>query len=385
MQMALDLAALGSYSTSPNPRVGAVIVKDNQVIGTGYHQVCGEAHAEINAINAARSAGFSVAGATIYINLEPCAHHGRTPACAKALLEAQIGEVVIAMLDPNQQVAGKGVALLQAAGTKVRIGLLAEAAYELNRGFISNMSRGRPWLQLKTASSLDAKNAMADGSSKWITGPEARADVHSWRLLADAIITGSGTVNIDNPRLDARHSPNAAYANRGGVPISQQPLCVVLANHLNISASSQLFAFDRRVLLVCSQAANVADFEQQLKLCGARAEVEIWQQSTPSIDLSALLQELGARGCNYAFLEAGAKLLTGFWRQDLIDEWLCYIAPKVMGSSARAVIEVDYPSLAEARQLRLLESCQLGADLRLRYAMRAPDYLHNLCQGAIKV
>lgn len=386
MRRALKLAALGRFSTSPNPKVGAVLVAGRQIIGTGYHQQAGCPHAEINALNAAKAAGFAVAGAVMYVTLEPCAHQGRTGACADALVAAKVAKVVIATLDPNPKVAGKGVARLQQAGIAVVVGVLADKARFLNRGFICQMARATPWVILKTASSLDAKTAMANGESQWITGSQARQDVHRWRLACDAVITGSGTIRADNPSLNARYVPAAHFASRDGVPICAQPLRVVLAHDLNIDPRSHIFQNQGSVLLICSNRVLKTQAEQfchQVRQCAQNtANVEVVCQPNAQIDLTQVLQLLAARQCQCVLVEAGATLATGFWQAGLVDEWLYYLAPKIMGKSARTVLTADFARLADCHNMRLKKPQKKGADVLLRFLLRDKNYLATLCAAA---
>ena len=243
MAQALRLAKRGLYSTSPNPRVGCVIVRDGVVVGEGWHQRAGEAHAEVNAL---QQAGAAARGATAYVTLEPCSHHGRTPPCTEALLAAGIGRVVAAMADPNPLVAGRGLAQLQAAGVAVDVGLMADEAHELNIGFVSRMTRKRPWVRLKAAASLDGKTALQNGESQWITGPQARQDGHCWRARACAILSGIGTVRKDDPQLNVR-----------GVDTSRQPLKVIVDSRLELSPAARLLEVGN-VLLVSAEAIDLA-------------------------------------------------------------------------------------------------------------------------------
>ena len=253
MTKALALAELGLYSTTPNPRVGCLIVREERVIGAGWHQRAGEAHAEINALNAVQNAGHSTPGASAYVTLEPCSHTGRTPPCTKALIAAGISRVVVAMLDPNPLVAGKGVQQLTQAGIKVELGLLEDAAQELNIGFVSRMTRARPWLRSKLAASLDGKTALNNGQSQWITGVAARADGHTFRARACAILSGIGTLNSDDPELTVR-----------GIENARQPLKVLIDSRLELSLSAKVL-HSGRILLVCAQAHSrekIAAFER---------------------------------------------------------------------------------------------------------------------------
>ncbi len=346
MARALRLAEQGLYTTTPNPRVGCVIVKDGRVVGEGWHRRAGEPHAEIHAL---RQAGSAARGATVYVTLEPCSHHGRTPPCANALIDAGVGRVVAAMLDPYPQVAGRGVDLLTLAGIRAEVGLLEQEARELNPGFISRMTRGRPWVRLKTAASLDGKTALLNGESKWITGEAARADVHRWRARACAILTGSGTVLADDPRMNAR-----------GVDTPRQPLKVILDSQLGTPPTARIL--EGGALIVCA----LAEARRRVALEAAGAEVLPMPDPDGRVALPALLSELARRGVNELHVEAGATLngalLTGGW----VDEWLAYIAPVVLGHQSRGLF--DLPALtdmAARRNFALHDVRQVGADLRL--------------------
>lgn len=346
MARALRLAEKGLYTTTPNPRVGCVIVRDGQVVGEGWHQRAGEPHAEILAL---RQAGAAARGATVYVSLEPCSHHGRTPPCTNALIEAGVARVVAAMRDPNPQVCGRGIELLVLAGIRAEIGLLEAEAKELNLGFIRRMTRGRPWVRLKTAASLDGKTALASGESKWITGEAARADVHRWRARACAILTGVGTVQADDPQMNVR-----------GVAVSRQPLKVVLDSRLATPPTARILAGGALIV------AAVDDAHRRAALEAAGAEVILLPGADGRVDLAGTLQVLARRGINELHVEAGATLngalLSGGW----VDEWLAYYAPVALGHQARGLF--DMPALtdmAARHRFVLHDLCRLGADLRL--------------------
>lgn len=349
MARALQLAERGLYSTSPNPRVGCVLLRDGGVVGEGWHERAGAPHAEVHAL---RAAGERARGATAYVTLEPCAHHGRTPPCADALLAAGVARVVAAMEDPNPLVAGRGLARLAGAGVAVRCGLLGEAARELNVGFVSRMSRGRPWLRVKCAASLDGRTALSDGRSQWITGPEARRDGHRWRARACAILTGAGTVATDDPRLDVRE-----------VPTPRQPLRVVVDSHLRLPPHARLFGGGGPVLVACVAAPE----ERAAALRARGAEVMcLPAASGGGVDLEALCRELGRRGCNEVHVEAGGVLSGALVRAGLVDEFLCYVAPCLIGDVARGAFSwPGLPSLDAAVRLRWRDVRQVGDDLRV--------------------
>ncbi|MBI5938225.1 MAG: bifunctional diaminohydroxyphosphoribosylaminopyrimidine deaminase/5-amino-6-(5-phosphoribosylamino)uracil reductase RibD [Betaproteobacteria bacterium] len=347
MARALQLAERGLYTTTPNPRVGCVLVKDGQVVGEGWHERAGEPHAEVHAL---RAAGTAARGATAYVTLEPCSHHGRTPPCANALIDAGVARVVAAMIDPNPAVAGQGVQLLTLAGVQVETGLLAAEVRELNIGFIARMSRGRPWLRLKTATSLDGKTGLLSGESKWITGELARLDVHRWRARGCAILTGVGTVLADDPRMNVRD-----------VDTSRQPLKVIVDSALRTPPEAKVLAGGALVI------GTVDVPERRAALEAAGAEVVLLPNLHGRVDLTALLAELGRRGINEVHAEAGATLNGALLDAGLVDEWLAYYAPVVLGHAALGLFDV--PPLADMAQRRTFSLCevrQLGADLRLR-------------------
>ena len=347
MARALRLAEYGLFSTSPNPRVGCVIVKDGLVVGEGWHHRAGEAHAEINALQAA---GEAAGGATAYVTLEPCSHHGRTPPCAEALIAARVGRVVAAMQDPNPQVAGQGLAQIRQAGIRVECGLLASEAQELNIGFVARMTRGRPWLRMKMAGSLDGKTALQNGVSQWITGPAARQDGHRWRARACAILTGIGTVRDDDPQLNVR-----------GVDTSRQPLKVVVDSRLELSLDAQVLR-DGNVLV----AATVDDAARVAALRQLGADVVFLPGPGDKVDLLALMLELGRRGINEVHAEAGFKLNGSLLQAGLVDELLLYLAPCLIGDAARGMFNLPpLESLDGKRSLVMRDARLVGTDLRL--------------------
>lgn len=347
MARALRLAERGLFTTTPNPRVGCVIVKNGAVAGEGWHERAGGPHAERVALLAA---GEAARGATVYVTLEPCCHHGRTPPCTDALIDAGVARVVAAMEDPNPQVAGQGMAKLVAAGIVAECGLLNGEARELNLGFISRMTRGRPWLRSKLASTLDGKTALQNGVSQWITGPAARQDGHRWRARACAVLTGAGTVRSDDPRLNVRDV---------GTP--RQPLKIVIDSRLEISSSARLF--DEGSVLVAT--AN-PDAEKAAQLLARGAEVALFPDGNGRVDLSALLRELGRRGLNEVHVEGGYRLNGALLASGLLDELLLYMAPCVVGDAARGMF--DLPALGsfdEKRSLVIRDARLVGSDLRI--------------------
>ncbi|MDD5390765.1 MAG: bifunctional diaminohydroxyphosphoribosylaminopyrimidine deaminase/5-amino-6-(5-phosphoribosylamino)uracil reductase RibD [Gallionellaceae bacterium] len=346
MAHALRLAARGLFTTTPNPRVGCVIVANGQVVGEGWHARAGEAHAEVHAL---RAAGERARGATAYVTLEPCSHHGRTPPCANALIDAGVSRVVAAMRDPNPQVSGGGLTLLTLAGIQVEVGVLEAEARELNIGFIARMTRGRPWLRVKTAASLDGKTALLNGESKWITGPAARADVQAWRARACAILTGVGTVLADNPRMNVRD-----------LDTSRQPLKIIVDSRLNTPPTAQIL--QGGALIVCAEANP----ERRAALEAAGVEVLCIPGPNGRVGLAALCNELGRRGLNEIHVEAGATLNGALLDAGLVDEWIAYLAPLVMGDAARGVFALPpLGDMADRLPFKLLDSRQFGGDLRL--------------------
>lgn len=351
MARALRLAERGLYSTSPNPRVGCVIVSDGQVVGEGWHLRAGGQHAEVHAL---RAAGESARGATAYISLEPCSHHGRTPPCAEALLAGGVTRVVAALQDPNPLVAGQGLALLQAAGIRAECGLLAAEAWEINIGFIARMTRARPWLRLKLAASLDGKTALENGSSQWLTSPAARQDGHRWRARACAILTGIGTVRHDNPQLNVRQ----VEGHDGSL---RQPLKVIVDSRLELPLDARVL--DSGAVLV---AAALPDSTKIEALAKRAAEVVLLPGPAGQVDLTALLAELARREINEVHAEAGFGLSGSLLRAGLVDELLLYLAPCLIGDAARGMFDLPaLESLAGKRTLLIRDVRSLGPDLRL--------------------
>ena len=357
MQRAIELAALGCYTTSPNPNVGSVITKDGQVIGEGYHQQAGGPHAEVFAL---RQAGEAAKGATAYVTLEPCSHFGRTPPCANALIAAGVSRVVVAMLDPNPLVAGRGVSMLREAGIRVEVGLLESQARALNSGFLSKMERKRPFCRLKIATSLDGRIALANGESKWLTGALAREDVQLQRAKACAIISSAETVLADDARLDVRSSAITTMAD-GQL---RQPLRVILDRRARLTGHEALFQTGGRVVLIYSAKITNLPIIQ-----GHQVEVEQWQvdenvEGLLSID--SIMQRLATMPINVIWLEAGAKLSSAWLAFGVVDELMVYQAPMLLGQDGKAMLSMPtLTTLADARRFHWKEVTQLGDDLRL--------------------
>lgn len=354
MSRALELAALGMWTTTPNPRVGCVIVRDRQVVGEGWHRRAGEPHAEVLALAQANGAA---RGATVYLTLEPCSHHGRTPPCVDALLEAHVGRVVVAMEDPNPLVSGRGLARLREAGVDVRCGLLEQEARELNIGFVSRMTRRRPWVRMKIAASLDGRTALPDGSSQWITGDAARDDGHAWRARACAILTGIGTVKDDDPRLTVR-----------AVDTLRQPLRVLVDSRLEVDLDANIVR-GGNLLVVCARAMPGKAGELRDRGC----EVLELPNAQGKVDLPALLAELAGRDINELHVEAGYRLNGSLLREDCVDELLVYLAPTLLGNATGMADLLPPDTLAAAPRLSLQAVDRVGDDVRL--LARLPDRL----------
>lgn len=343
MRRALALAAQGLYTTTPNPRVGCVLVRDGLVVGEGWHQRAGEPHAEVLALAAAAGAA---RGATAYVSLEPCCHVGRTPPCTEALLASGVRRVVCAVADPNPRVAGQGLARLRAEGVEVFCGLLEDEARELNLGFFARMQRGRPWLRAKMAASLDGRIAAPDGRSQWITGPLARRDGHHWRARACAILTAGGTVRADDPQLNVRE-----------VETTRQPLRVIVDAHGQVPAGARILQAPGALLVhVGHLPEGLASTVETLALPDGRGKV----------DLGALLAELGRREINELHVEAGAGLTGALIDEGWVDELLLYFAPCLLGDQGRGMFTLpSIRSLADRRELSISKVEALGADWRV--------------------
>lgn len=347
MARALRLAERGLYTTTPNPRVGCVIVKNGHIIGEGWHQKAGEPHAEIHALI---QAGPASQGATVYVTLEPCSHHGRTPPCADALIGAGVARVVAAMQDPNPNVSGQGLARLKAAGIKVEHGLLAAQAHDLNAGFIKRMVFGHPYVRIKTASSLDGKTALSTGESKWITGEAARADVHRLRAGSCAILTGINTVLADDPQLNVRNAET-----------TRQPIKVIVDSTLRTPPDAQILQ-GAKTLIACVYP----DTKKAAALEAAGVEILCLPGPDGRVNLHALLSRLAQKGINEVMTEAGPGLNGALLNAGLADEWIQYLAPCLLGSSARPLFDLPEPATMQTRlNWKLADQRMVGADLRL--------------------
>ncbi|HEX5629731.1 MAG TPA: bifunctional diaminohydroxyphosphoribosylaminopyrimidine deaminase/5-amino-6-(5-phosphoribosylamino)uracil reductase RibD [Usitatibacteraceae bacterium] len=347
MARALALAARGRDTATPNPNVGCVIARGGRILGEGWHARAGEAHAEAMALAACRE---GAGGATVYVTLEPCSHQGRTPPCADALAAARVGRVVAALEDPNPLVKGKGFARLRAAGIAVETGLLAAEAREAHLGFLARMSRGRPWMRLKCAASLDGRIALANGESRWITGEAARRDVHLIRARSCAMLTGIGTVLRDDPELTVRH-----------VPCSRQPRRVVIDSRLELPPHARILAGEPPLVLTVSE-----DGARRRALEALGAEVVTVPAEGRKTDLAAVARLLAERGFNEVTVETGAKLNGSLLRAGLVDEIVLYLAPLLMGDAAQGLFALpEFAALGEAPRARVVDVRAVGADLRL--------------------
>lgn len=356
MSRALELAERGLYSAHPNPRVGCVLVRDGDIVGEGWHRAPGEAHAEVDAL--ARMRG-SARGATAYVTLEPCCHTGRTPPCAERLIEARVSRVVAAIEDPDPRVAGRGFTLLEQAGIEVAVGVLAAQASALNAGFIRRMTLKRPAVRLKLAMSLDGRTAMACGESKWITSPPAREDVHRLRARSSAIVTGIGTALADNPSLTVRLSPQDACAMAAPV---QQPLRLVLDSNLRLPADARMLTLPgRTVIATCSD-----DHAAAHRLEESGAEVIRLSRGRGGVSLEEALVFLADQACNEALFECGATLAGRALAEDIVDELVVFVAPRLLGHEARPLLRLEgLRSMDDHLALELVESRSVGPDLRL--------------------
>jgi len=360
MQQALSLAAQAVGLSEPNPRVGCVIVSTDgtRVLGAGHTQRAGDAHAEVMALRDAAARGESVEGATAWVTLEPCSHHGRTGPCCDALISARIGKVIAAIADPNPLVAGQGFARLRAAGIEVVAGPGAQESRELNIGFFSRMVRGTPWLRMKIAASLDGKTALDNGASQWITSAPARADGHAWRARAGAVLTGIGTVLEDDPRLDVREAAT-----------SRQPDVVIVDSRLQTPPDAKILMEGRRTLVY----AAVQDSERQAALERRGATIIHLPDPGGKVDLAAMLRDLGQRGINELHVEAGHKLNGSFIREGLVDELLVYLAPKLLGQGRGMANFGPLEELSQALALDFASCERVGPDLRVLARVRGRD------------
>ena len=346
MARALQQAGKGLFSASPNPRVGCVVVRDGIVVGEGWHEKAGAPHAEINALT---MAGPRADGATVYVSLEPCAHHGRTPPCTDALIAAGVARVVAAMRDPNPLVAGKGLAALTGAGIAADSGVLEHEARELNIGFVSRMTRGRPWVRMKIAASLDGKTALLNGRSQWLTGAAARRDGHRWRARACAVLTGIGTVRDDDPQLTVRE-----------VETPRQPLRVVVDSRLETPLAARVLAGGALVAAAVEDKAKIRALQDQ------GAEVVVLPNAAGKVELASLMQELGRRGINEVHVEAGFRLNGSLLGEGLVDELVVYLAPHLIGDAASSMFHLPALENLDGRhELKIHDLRMIGSDIRV--------------------
>lgn len=356
MARALELARNGLYSTHPNPRVGCVVVQGAQIVGEGWHARAGEPHAEVYAL---RQAGAKASGATAYVTLEPCSHHGRTPPCADALINAGVARVVVAMQDPNPQVAGSGLARLQAAGIAVQCGVLEAEARLLNVGFIKRMERGLPLVRVKLAMSLDGRTAMASGESQWITGPAARAAVQRLRARSSVVLTGADTVLADGARLTVRPDELGLNAELTALAMTRPPQRVLVDGRLRVPLSAPFYQVGPALVATCAAASareRFLDDGHQLLAIPA---------SNGHVDLTKLLQALAARGANEVLVEAGPRLAGAFARQGLVDEFQLFMAAKFLGCNGRPLLDWPLAKMADAPSLKIVEMRAVGDDWRI--------------------
>jgi diaminohydroxyphosphoribosylaminopyrimidine deaminase/5-amino-6-(5-phosphoribosylamino)uracil reductase len=339
MRRALDLAARGLYTTTPNPRVGCVVTLNEEIVGEGWHEKAGGPHAEVVALE---NAGARAAGATLYVTLEPCNHQGRTPPCVELLVKTKIGRVVAAMRDPNPQAAHGGDALA-AAGIRFEHGLMEDEARELNIGFVSRMTRGRPWVRLKVAATLDGRTALPDGKSQWITGPEARRDGHRWRARACAVLTGIGTVKADDPRLTVRE-----------VDTPRQPLRVIIDSRLETPPTAKILEGDK-VLVFSANAGSLRN-----------AEIVALPNANQKVELPKMLEELARRGVNELHVEAGFRLNGSLVREGCVDEFVVYLNPSFLGDGAQGMLDLPaVDALGKRLRSKILSLERFGEDLRI--------------------
>jgi diaminohydroxyphosphoribosylaminopyrimidine deaminase / 5-amino-6-(5-phosphoribosylamino)uracil reductase len=347
MARALRLAERGLYTTTPNPRVGCVLVKDGRIVGEGWHERAGGPHAEVVALTAA---GSNTRGATAYVSLEPCSHHGRTPPCADALIAANVARVVAAMQDPNPQVEGSGLRKLREAGIAAEAGILETEARELNIGFVSRMTRGRPWMRVKIAASLDGKTALKNKVSRWITGADARRDGHRWRARSCAVMTGIGTLADDDPSLTVRD-----------VETPRQPLRIVVDSRLRITPEAKIL--EGGSVLV---ATATRDEDKNRALARKGAEIVVLPNAEHKVDLVELAKYLAGRGINEVLVEAGLNLNSALLRAGVVDELLIYLAPHMLGDAARGMFDLgELTEMNKRLQLNIQETRMIGPDLRI--------------------
>jgi len=355
MQRAISLAKRAHYTTSPNPRVGCVLVKNNQIVGEGFHVKAGEGHAEVNAL---KQAGNNAHGATAYVTLEPCSHFGRTPPCAQGLINAGVKHVIAAMVDPNPQVSGNGLKMLEMAGITTKHGLLEEDAKALNTGFVQLMTTGMPYVRCKLASSLDGKTAMASGESKWITSPQARKDVQRLRAQSCAVIAGADSVIVDKAKMNVRWSELGELKNSYSKNTVRQPIRVIIDSQNRLTPQLTIFAIESPILIFCHQKDNVHEWPDFV-------EHVIVPLENTKLNLTSVLMGLAQRGVNDVLIESGAKLAGAFIEQNLVDELILFQAPKLIGAEGKGLVALpSITKLAQAKQLTFTDVRMVGSDIR---------------------
>lgn len=367
MALAIQLAKQGLYTTSPNPRVGCVLVKNDEIIGQGFHVKAGQGHAEVNAIADAKQRGNESKGATAYVTLEPCSHFGRTPPCAQGLINAEVARVVGAMTDPNPEVAGNGFNMMRAAGIEVVDNCLSGEAAKLNPGFIKRMSMALPYVRIKMATSLDGRTAMQSGESQWITGPEARADVQKIRAQSCAIICGADSVLIDDPAMNVRIK--ADVASDSGLEI-RQPLRVIIDSQHRVQASANIFTHPGKVMIASTvepeQTISSEHCEVSYLLAKASTSTASPNQNKcQQVDLTNLLAQLAQQGINEVLVETGAKLAGAFIEQELVDELVLFTAPTLLGSDARPAFNLPFAKMDQQIRWSWQDVRMVGNDLKL--------------------
>lgn len=360
MQQAITLAKLGHFTVSPNPRVGCVLVNNNKVVGEGYHAKAGEGHAEVNAL---KQAGDLAKGATAYVTLEPCSHYGRTPPCAEGLIKAGVKHVIAAMVDPNPQVSGRGLKMLEAAGITTQNGLLEHQAKALNTGFIQLMSSKKPYVRCKLAASLDGKTAMASGESKWITSAKAREDVQRLRAQSCAVIAGADSVMFDNAKMNVRWGELGEVKNSYKEASLRQPVRVVIDSQNRLTPTLAFFNIESPVIIFTHRIEK----SQQWPYFVEHISVPYAKNTTSNkLDLTQLLSILAQRGLNDILIESGATLAGAFVEQDLVDELILYQAPKLMGANAKSLLNLPHTkALSQAKQLTFSDVSMVGDDMRI--------------------
>ncbi|WP_426359886.1 bifunctional diaminohydroxyphosphoribosylaminopyrimidine deaminase/5-amino-6-(5-phosphoribosylamino)uracil reductase RibD [Pseudocolwellia sp. HL-MZ19] len=378
MQRALSLAKGAHYTTSPNPRVGCVLVKDNEAVGEGYHVKAGQGHAEVNALMQAKQAGKSTIGATAYVTLEPCSHYGRTPPCAEGLIKAGVKHVIAAMVDPNPQVSGNGLKMLEAAGITTQYGLLEQEAKSLNVGFIQLMTTKLPYVRCKLASSIDGKIAMSSGESKWITGSAARRNVQRLRAQSCAVITGADSVLIDDAKMNVRWSELGDLKNSYAQESVRQPIRVIIDSQNRLTPDLALFSIESPVIIFTHNIENShkwphfvehisAPFNDELEITqSAINNLETQSTAPKKLNLKAVLSTLGKRGLNDVLIESGARLTGAFVGQNLVDEFILFQAPKLMGADGKSLLNMNnIQALSEAKKLTYTDVRMVGEDIRI--------------------